>query len=310
METLESAGDSTPELPRQQRTILEAIVFLVGKGEPPTVREVGALVGLRSPASVLKHLRRLEKAGLISVSGKSRGKRITNVELVEKILGSDTGPLGTGPLGTGTKPVPPSDAGKNQWMPLGAILEGGGLKGLAGLGQRPERADGIPLVGAIAAGHPFESFSEGYAFSEGSESYSGDEFDRNDFQQAYVATDEQQKSESSIGIDPQVFCDSGDVIALKIQGDSMVDAGILDGDYAIIRRQNSVEEGEIAAVIVNGEGTLKRWHVSKLDPHKKMISLHPENEKFEPIEIEEDHGADVLVIGKYVGLVRGDIRFL
>ena len=305
METLESAGDSTPELPRQQRTILEAIVFLVGKGEPPTVREVGALVGLRSPASVLKHLRRLEKAGLISVSGKSRGMRITNVELVEKILGSDTGSLGTG-----TKPVPPSDAGKNQWMPLGAILEGSGLKGLAGLGQRPGRADGIPLVGAIAAGHPFESFSEGYGFSEGSESYSGDEFDRNDFQQAYVATDEQQKSESSIGIDPQVFCDSGDVIALKIQGDSMVDAGILDGDYAIIRRQNTVEEGEIAAVIVNGEGTLKRWHVSKLGPHKKMISLHPENEKFEPIEIEEDHGADVLVIGKYVGLVRGDIRFL
>ena len=280
-------------------------MFLVGKGEPPTVREVGALVGLRSPASVLKHLRRLEKAGLISVSGKSRGMRITNVELVEKILGSDTGSLGTG-----TKPVPPSDAGKNQWMPLGAILEGSGLKGLAGLGQRPGRADGNTLVGAIAAGHPFESFSEGYGFSEGSESYSGDEFDRNDFQQAYVATDEQQKSESSIGIDPQVFCDSGDVIALKIQGDSMVDAGILDGDYAIIRRQNTVEEGEIAAVIVNGEGTLKRWHVSKLDPHKKMISLHPENEKFEPIEIEEDHGADVLVIGKYVGLVRGDIRFL
>ena len=86
----------------------------------------------------------------------------------------------------------------------------------------------------------------------------------------------------------------------------MVDAGILDGDYAIIRRQNTVEEGEIAAVIVNGEGTLKRWHVSA----DKQISLRPENEKFEPIEIEEDDGAEVLVIGKYVGLVRGDIQFL
>ena len=126
--------------------------------------------------------------------------------------------------------------------------------------------------------------------------------------QAYVATESAYppRAESSIGIDPQVFCNSGDVIALKIQGDSMVDAGILDGDYAIIRRQNTVEEGEIAAVIVNGEGTLKRWHVSA----DKQISLRPENEKFEPIEIEEDDGAEVLVIGKYVGLVRGDIQFL
>ena len=91
----------------------------------------------------------------------------------------------------------------------------------------------------------------------------------------------------------------------------MVNAGILDGDYAIIRRQNTVEEGEIAAVIINGEGTLKRWSCNSqgqfgIDPNRKTsVSLLPENDNFDPIEITEDEGKDVLVIGKYVGLIRG-----
>ena len=87
----------------------------------------------------------------------------------------------------------------------------------------------------------------------------------------------------------------------------MVDAGILSGDYAIIRRQNTVEDGEIAAVIINGEGTLKRWHV-RSDGGKKSVCLKPENERFKPIEISESEGHNVLVIGKYVGLVRGEIQ--
>jgi SOS-response transcriptional repressor LexA len=174
-------------------------------------------------------------------------------------------------------------------------------------GAAPPR--GIPLAGAIAAGHPFESYSDAYA---------PDEFFPDDkFRDAeYSPTAAPSSSTASAGgptleIDPKVFCDSGDVLALKVEGDSMVDAGILDGDYAIIRRQNTVEEGEIAAVIINGEGTLKRWRCNLqgrfgLDPNRKTsISLLPENDNFDPIEITEDEGKDVLVIGKYVGLIRG-----
>ena len=111
-----------------------------------------------------------------------------------------------------------------------------------------------------------------------------------------------------ISIDPRMFTESGEIIALQIHGDSMVQAGILDGDYAIIRRQNTVEEGEIAAVIINGEGTLKRWRTSSCQG-KKIVSLHPANEHFDPIEITEENAKDVLVFGKYVGLVRGNLRF-
>src|SRR2546422_5822740 len=73
-------------LTKQQRTILEAILFFLEKGELPTVREVGALVGLRSPATVLKHLRALEREKLISLTGKSRGIRIVARELMEGTL--------------------------------------------------------------------------------------------------------------------------------------------------------------------------------------------------------------------------------
>ena len=89
---------------------------------------------------------------------------------------------------------------------------------------------------------------------------------------------------------------------------------VLDGDYAIIRRQNTVEDGEIAAVIINGEGTLKRWHVRSRKPSsedtgdKKIIRLSPANERIDPIEITEDDGKDVIIIGKYVGLVRGNLQ--
>ena len=117
-----------------------------------------------------------------------------------------------------------------------------------------------------------------------------------------------------------MFAQSGELFALQIQGDSMIDAGILNGDYVIIRRQNEVEEGEIAAVLIDGEGTLKRWTtvsgsgVSGSDDGNAgepgTVRLLPENERFDPIEVTSEESKDVLVIGKYVGLVRGELQLV
>ena len=332
-------------LTKQQRTILEAILFLIGKGELPTVREVGSLVGLRSPATVLKHLRVLEKASLISVSGKSRGIRISDRELLDRVIQSTAGEIdpldSTGssdPL-AGSPPTGPrfssspsassaaSSAASSGRSPhdrrLDDVLQTHlpGVARLASLstpftssrsgdrgtaGNPPRK---IPLVGAIAAGQPFESYSDAYVpdeFGAGDCGSSGwESFGYDDFSSSMAPST--GTASPTLGIDPKVFCESGDVLALKVEGDSMVNAGILDGDYAIIRRQSTVEEGEIAAVIINGEGTLKRWttrHGSGAD-REMSISLRPENENFDPIEITEGEGKDVLVIGKYVGLVRG-----
>jgi SOS-response transcriptional repressor LexA len=119
----------------------------------------------------------------------------------------------------------------------------------------------------------------------------------------------------------------------------MIDAGILPGDYVILRRQRTVEPGEIAAILVDGEVTLKRWYVkgapgtrsagkeggkkrtgrsgarhtgkrSQGERSGEIIRLAPANDRFKPIQISAEDGKNVIVFGKYVGLVRGELRFL
>lgn len=284
----ENGLSSPPSQPltKQRRTILQAILFFLEKGELPTVREVGALVGLRSPATVLKHLRALEREKFISLSGKSRGIRIVDQEHLEQILNASPA--------RGLS-FSREDSFSHAIHPITPFHE--------------KRQRGVPLVGAIAAGKPFESYTDGFLTSDAPE----------EFGNFSSATQQSEIPQSEIPIDPQIFVESGDIFALRVEGDSMVNAGILDGDYVIIRRQNSVEEGEIAAVLINGEGTLKRWHTHKTYTHKtaaednpgsQSVSLQPANERFDPIVITEDDAKDVLVFGKYVGLVRGNLRNL
>ena len=125
----------------------------------------------------------------------------------------------------------------------------------------------IPVVGRIAAGSPI--FDEGNV----------DEY---------------------LDLDPTLF-GRGTVFALNVKGDSMIDAHICDGDMAIIRSQDKVENGEIAAVMIEGvqeEATLKRFHRTN-----GTIELRAENESFPPIVINPKQ-TKVTVVGKLIGIVR------
>ena len=84
--------------------------------------------------------------------------------------------------------------------------------------------------------------------------------------------------------------------ALRARGDSMSGAGIDDGDLVYIRQQETVETGEIAAVMVDGETTLKRVYVED-----GTISLMPANPAFAPRFFSGEAAASVRVIGKAVG---------
>ena len=99
---------------------------------------------------------------------------------------------------------------------------------------------------------------------------------------------------------------------MKIEGDSMVEAGILEGDYVILRRQETVENGEIAAVFIEGEGTLKRlyWDSDGESNESRSVRLEAENQNFDSMTITEEKRKEVVVFGKYVGLVRGELRVL
>lgn len=82
---------------------------------------------------------------------------------------------------------------------------------------------------------------------------------------------------------------------LKAKGDSMINARIHDGDLVFIREQPTIEDGEIAAVIIDDEATLKR--VYKYDDH---ITLNAENPAYKPIQVRANEGKNVRIIGKAV----------
>ncbi len=74
----------------------------------------------------------------------------------------------------------------------------------------------------------------------------------------------------------QEFLGNGKYFILKAKGDSMINAGIANGDYVIVRQQDFAEEGQIVLALVNDEDTLKRFYLNK---GLKKVRLHPENDK-------------------------------
>lgn len=127
-------------------------------------------------------------------------------------------------------------------------------------GREPVRD--VPLVGRIAAGTP-------------------------------ILADEQVEEVFPL---PQALVGSGPVFMLTVKGDSMVDAGILDGDYVVIRSQSEARDGELVAALVDGdEATVKR-----LERRPGSVVLHPANRAYEPMVFTEG----VQILGVVVSVLR------
>jgi repressor LexA len=152
---------------------------------------------------------------------------------------------------------------------LKAIEKKGGIRRLPGRSRGIQLADHtfakprrLPVLGRIAAGRPLLA---------------------------------EETVEGEVVVDGERFA-KGNYFAVRVQGDSMIGEYILDGDLAIIRQQPRVESGEIAAVAVEGEVTLKRFYRTR-----QGVELHPANRKYRPIIVT---GGEVRVLGKYCGLLR------
>lgn len=120
----------------------------------------------------------------------------------------------------------------------------------------------IPLIGDVTAGQPifaYENYEDYYTFPVGE--FKGEE-----------------------------------LFMLRVQGTSMIDAGIMDGDKIIVRRQHTAENGEIIVALVDDSATVKR-----LFRKAGKVILHPENEELEDMVFEPQ---EVSVLGKVVGLMR------
>ena len=91
---------------------------------------------------------------------------------------------------------------------------------------------------------------------------------------------------------------SGDVFLLRVQGDSMIDAHIQDGDFALVKPQPNAENGEIVVALIEDEATIKR-----IFQKKDLIQLEPANPKMEPIVVKKGE-KKVTIVGKVVGIFR------
>ena len=110
----------------------------------------------------------------------------------------------------------------------------------------------------------------------------------------------EQEYNSYVAVGADVRCD----FALHVVGDSMVNARIYDGDIVFIRKQDTVENGEIAAVLIDDETTLKRVRFLG----GGMTMFYPENPKYEPIVVGgEGETRNVRILGKAVAF-QGDVR--
>ena len=93
---------------------------------------------------------------------------------------------------------------------------------------------------------------------------------------------------------PTEFTHDSDCFMLTVKGDSMIEAGILEGDRLLVWRQSSALNGEIVIALLQDEATVKRYF-----REKDCIRLQPENHTMEPILVK-----DVVILGKVIGLVR------
>ncbi len=93
---------------------------------------------------------------------------------------------------------------------------------------------------------------------------------------------------------PQDFSTDSELFMLKVKGDSMINAGILDGDKIIVKKQETAENGEIVVCLIDDSATVKRFYKKE-----NKIVLHPENDAMEDIILD-----DAVILGLVVGLMR------
>lgn len=182
---------------------------LSGRGYPPSVREIGAHVGLASTSSVHHQLNKLESKGYI--------KRDPQKPRAMEILKSS--------------PISPAHD----------IVE-------------------VPIIGTVRAGEPILAYEE--------------------YEDTFPL--------------PSELVRNSQCFMLNVTGNSMINAGILDGDYVIVRQQPTANNGEIVVAMIEDGATVKTFY-----READRIRLQPENPMLAPI-----YSREVTILGKVIGVIR------
>jgi repressor LexA len=210
-------AEGGPMVTERQRAILDYLrEFVDENGYPPTVREIGEAVGLRSPSTVHAHLAQLERAGLL----RRDPTKPRAIELADRRRETEE--------------------------------------------AHPD-VHRLPLVGEIAAGGPLLA---------------------------------EQNIDDYIAV-PEPLSRGGEEFLLRVKGDSMVNAGILDGDFVVVQRRQDARDGEIVVALAGDDESADEATVKRLFREGGRVRLQPENDALEPIYA--DH---VQILGKVIGVFR------
>ena len=210
---------------RQEQTLDFIRTSIRDRGYPPTLREIGEHMGIRSTNGVNDHLRALERKGYLRREDmKSRALRVVGEQ--------DNAPPAT--IGSGS--------------------------------SADDDTIEVQVLGRVAAGLPILA---------------------------------EENVIDSVRIDRMMVKGSQDVFGLRVQGDSMIEAGILSGDYIFVRKQSSAERGDIVVALIGDDATVKYYY-----PERDYVSFKPANAQMAPILVRASDFKSTMLLGKVVGVYR------
>jgi repressor LexA len=225
------------KLTDRQEMVLKYIESSIAqRGYPPTLREIGNFMGIRSTNGVNDHLRALERKGYLAREDmKSRALRPTRGGVVASIGSAQSGLAGNGVAGNGAS-------------------------------QYDEDFVEVPILGRVAAGQLSEAL---------------------------------QQPTDSVRVDRVLLGGAREVFGLRISGESMINAGINDGDYVFVRKQLEAHKGDIVIALVGDEATCKYYY-----PEGDRVRLVPANDTMTDIIVRREDWRSTQILGVVVGLYR------
>ncbi len=223
---------------RQQQVLHYIRQSITERGYPPTLREIGAHMGIRSTNGVNDHLRALERKGYLTREDmKSRALRPRDLDPSEREAANGVDGAGGATNGVG---APANDQGAD-------IVD-------------------IPILGRIAAGLPL--LAEEHVLD-------------------------------TVRIERSMVRGGRDVFGLRVNGDSMIEAGIFNGDYIFVRKQITAQRADIVVALIGDEATVKYYY-----PEKDYIRFQPANAKMAPILVRATDFRPTMLLGVVVGVFR------
>jgi repressor LexA len=206
---------------RQEQTLEFIRHSIEDRGYPPTLREIGEHMGIRSTNGVNDHLRALERKGYLTREDmKSRA-----LKLVED---------------QAEVPAPKLNADED-------LIE-------------------VRVLGRVAAGLPL------YA---------------------------EENVIDTVRVDRMLVRGGREVFGLRVTGDSMIDAGILSGDYIFVKKQSTADRGDIVVALIGDEATVKYFY-----PERDYVRFQPANGQMAPILVRASDFKSTMLLGKVVGVYR------